>query len=126
MHHLLRGAAGLLVVSVREGTRDARVQAGRTLFSAWLELTAHGWAGQPVYELGAPFTALPQAPSLPPGTPARFADLYRRGRPLLAAELGLPSGSWPAWVLRVGRAPATPLPRRTLRLAPPPDAIGAW
>ena len=111
---LARSASGLCIITVENSAQDHPVQAGRALQSAWLALTAQGFAAQPM------MSVLGIANALERGTPDLVASLQRAGGPELTAafrsllaQIGILEK--PVFMLRFGfaRAPSGRTGRRS-------------
>ncbi len=116
----LDSAAALVVIASLDPSREALVDAGAVAMRVWSSLCAQGWGCQPMSL--SPLLALAARDGrIDPAIPPRLAVKAILAWPTIAASLGLPPGSWPAFVLRTGAA--TPLPMAERPPRRPLDAL---
>ncbi len=111
----LASSAALVLVTARDASREAMVEAGRLGFSMWLRLNRAGYAVHPMTIQSLPVYHAATV-GLRAGTPADLVALFRDGRATLERAFEYPSNELPVWMFRAGISPASPLRERTRRL----------
>lgn len=111
----LASSTAVVLLTTRASTSDRVVAVGRAAMTAWLELTEADHGVQPL-SLQSALILAEATGTLPPDTAPAFPPLLRRGRQLLAQQLGLADDELPVWMFRVGPSSSLPEHRRTLRL----------
>ncbi|MFO0757417.1 MAG: hypothetical protein U0359_13050 [Byssovorax sp.] len=111
----LKSSAGLLMITVRDPSREAMIEAGRLAFSMWIRLNRNGFGVHPMTIQALPVYHAATA-DLRPGTPPSDIGLFRDARPLLERAFGYPQGELPVWMFRTGLSSPPPPSQRTRRL----------
>jgi len=110
----LASSAALLLITARDRSPEAMVQAGRLGLVAWVRLNQAGFSVQPMTIQSLPVYHAATG-GLREGTPAESVDLFVQGRGVLERAFGHAPDELPVWMFRTGLSPG-PLPLRTPRL----------